>query len=285
VVRLAVRFLDDVIEVNRYPFPELERAALATRKVGLGVMGFAELLALLGIPYDGEDALALAETIAARIREEARTASAALAAERGAFPRFADSVYAQNGMPPLRNAQLTSIAPTGTISVIAGTTAGIEPMFALAYIRNVLGTRLVELNPLFERTARRGGFWSDDLAATILERGTLRDVPGVPEDVRRAFVTALEIVPEAHVRIQAAFQRHTDAAVSKTVNLPEDASREAVRQIFLSAWHAAVKGITVYRYGSRPHQVLTVSTGGGRVTPAVADPAYAGGCASRICEI
>lgn len=285
VVRLAVRFLDDVITVNRYPFPELEEAALATRKIGLGVMGLAELLASLGLPYDSEAGLELAQTIAARIREEARAASAELAAQRGAFPRFADSVFARRGGPPLRNAQLTSVAPTGTISVIAGTTAGIEPMFALAYLRNVLGTRLVELNPLFERTARERGFWSEELAAEILERGTLRDVPGIPEDVRRAFVTALELPPEAHVRMQAAFQRHTDAAVSKTVNLPEDAAPDAVREIFLSAWRAGVKGITVYRYGSRPNQVLTtISKTSGVPTP-VADPAYAGGCAGRACEV
>ncbi|MCS7007127.1 MAG: adenosylcobalamin-dependent ribonucleoside-diphosphate reductase [Thermoleophilia bacterium] len=285
VVRLAVRFLDDVITVNRYPFPELEEAALATRKIGLGVMGLAELLAALGLPYDSEPALELAERIAAWIRQEARAASAELAAERGPFPRFPDSVFARAGGPPLRNAQLTSIAPTGTISVIAGTTAGIEPMFALAYFRNVLGTRLVELNPLFERTARERGFWSDDLAAEILERGTLRDLPGIPEDVRRAFVTALELPPQAHVRMQAVFQRHTDAAVSKTVNLPEDASPDAVREVFLSAWRAGVKGITVYRYGSRPSQVLTVVAGPSGATAPVADPVYAGGCAGRLCEV
>jgi ribonucleoside-diphosphate reductase alpha chain len=285
VVRLAVRFLDDVITVNRYPFPELEQAALATRKIGLGVMGLAELLAALGLPYDSEAALELAERIAARIRAEARAASAQLAAERGPFPRFPESVFAQSGDPPLRNAQLTSVAPTGTISVIAGTTAGIEPMFALAYFRNVLGTRLVELNPLFERTARERGFWSDDLAAEILERGSLRDLPGIPEDVRRAFVTALELAPEAHVRMQAVFQRHTDAAVSKTVNLPEDASPDAVRELFLSAWRAGVKGITVYRYGSRPGQVLSVVSDATGIAAPVADPAYAGGCAGRVCEV
>ena len=283
VVRVAVRFLDDVVEVNRYPFPELEEAALATRKIGLGVMGFAELLASLGIPYDSEQAVGLAEQVAERLRAEARAASAELAAERGPFPRFPDSVFARSGGAPLRNAQLTSIAPTGTISVIAGTTAGIEPMFALAYVRNVLGTRLAELNPLFEQTARRRGFWSDALAAELLERGTVGDLPGIPEDVRRAFVTALEIAPEWHLRIQAAFQRHVDAAVSKTLNLPREATPDTVREALLAAWRAGVKGITVYRDGSRPRQVLTVPGAGGG--PVVADPLYAGGCAGHACEL
>jgi ribonucleoside-diphosphate reductase alpha chain len=285
VVRLAVRFLDDVVEVNRYPFPELEQAARATRKVGLGVMGFAELLASVGIPYDSEHAVELGTEIARTIEREARASSTALAAERGSFPAYGASVFVRNGEPPLRNAQLTSIAPTGTISVIANTTAGIEPMFALAYVRNVLSTQLVELNQLFEQTARRRGFWTDALASEILERGTIRDAPGVPDDVRRAFVTALEIAPAWHIRLQAAFQRHVDAAVSKTVNLPEDASVDDVRTTLCSAWRAGTKGITVYRYGSRQNQVLTIATGRRGVAPVVADPLYAGGCAGRTCEL
>jgi ribonucleoside-diphosphate reductase alpha chain len=286
VVRLGVRFLDDVIDVNQFPFPELEVAALATRKIGLGVMGLAELLAALGIPYDSDEAVRLGARVARFVRDEARRASAALAAERGPFPTFADSVYARRGSPPLRNAQLTSIAPTGTISIIAGTTSGIEPLFAVAHLRNVLGSRLVELNPLFERTARDRGFWSEDLAAEVVEAGTVSQSDRVPEEVRRAFRTALEIAPEWHLRMQTAIQRFVDAAVSKTVNLPAGASVETVKRIYLDAWRGGAKGITVYRYGSRPAQVLTFLRDDGRepAAPLAADPAYAGGCAGHVCD-
>jgi ribonucleoside-diphosphate reductase alpha chain len=285
-VRLAVRFLDDVIDANRYPAPELEQAAKATRKVGLGVMGLAEALAALGVPYDSQAAVRLAARIARFLRERAREASAELARERGPFPLFSQSVYAARGFPPLRNAQLTSIAPTGTIAIIAGTTSGIEPLFAVAYVRNVLGGQLVEVNPLFERIARDRGFWSDDLAAELVASGRVRDNPRVPEDVRRAFPTALEIAPEWHLRMQAAVQRHVDAAVSKTVNLPAEASVEDVRRIYLSAWRAGAKGITVYRYGSKPRQVLTlVREPPARPAPPVqVDALYAGGCAAHACE-
>ncbi len=284
--RLAVRFLDDVIEASRYPFPKLETAARATRKVGLGVMGLAELLAALGIPYDSEEAVRLGARVARHVRREARLASAALAADRGPFPLFEQSIFARRGFPPLRNAQLTSIAPTGTISIVAGTTSGIEPMFALVYLRNVLGSHLLEANPLFERTARARGFYSDDLMAEVAASGGLRESRRVPEDVRRAFVTALEVAPEWHLRMQAAVQRHVDAAVSKTVNLPAGASVEDVRRVFLDAWRSGAKGITVYRYGSRPGQVLTfLSDAEPEAGPPVrADAAYAGGCAGRACE-
>jgi ribonucleoside-diphosphate reductase alpha chain len=285
-VHLAVRFLDDVIEVNRYPAPELERAARATRKIGLGMMGLAELLAAVGIPYDTQAAVRLAARLARTIREEARRASAQLAQERGPFPLFAESVYARRGFPPLRHAQLTSVAPTGTISLIAGTTSGIEPIFAIAYLRSVLGGHLVEVHPLFERIARDRGFYSDALMADIVRSGVVRGEQRVPDDVRRAFVTALEIAPEWHLRMQAAVQRHVDAAVSKTINLPEDVAVEDVRQIFVDAWRANVKGITVYRYGSVPGQVLSFLSDLGRSGPAPVetDLAYAGGCAAHVCE-
>ncbi len=285
-VRLAVRFLDDVLEVNRYPAPELELAAKATRKIGLGMMGLAELLAARGIPYDSTAAVRLAARVARRIRDEARAASAQLAQERGPFPLFAESRYARRGRPALRHAQLTSIAPTGTISLIAGTTSGIEPIFAIAYLRAALGGRLVEVHPLFERVARERGFYSDELMADIVRAGAVRDELRVPEDVRRAFVTALEIAPEAHLRMQAAVQRHVDAAVSKTVNLASDASVEDVRRIYVDAWKAGVKGITVYRYGSRPGQVLSFLSepGTAEAPPVEIDPGYAGGCAAHLCE-
>ena len=285
-VRLAIRFLDDVIEVNGYPTAAIEEATRQTRKVGLGVMGLAELLALLGIPYDSEAGVRLGSRIARTIRAEARAASAELAERRGAFPLFGESRFARKGSPPLRNAQLASIAPTGTIAIIAGTTSGIEPMFAVSYVRNVLGGRLVEANPTFERTARERGFYSDDLMADIARTGGVRENPAVPEDVRRAFVTALEVAPESHLRMQAAFQKHVDAAVSKTVNLPSSASVQDVREIYLAAWRARVKGITIYRYGSKPGQVLSFlsDAGEGPAPPVEVDADYAGGCAGYVCE-
>ncbi len=284
--RLGVRFLDDVIEVNRYPTPEVERATKQTRKIGLGVMGLAELLALLGIPYDSDDAIALGSRIGGTIRDAAREASEELARERGPFPAFERSELHTRGDAPRRNAQLISIAPTGTISIIAGTTAGIEPMFAISYVRNVLGRRLIEANPFFERLARERGFYSDELLADIARIGGVRDHPGVPKEVRRAFVTALEVAPEWHLRMQAAFQQQADAAVSKTVNLPPHATVEDVRRIYLEAWRMRVKGITIYRYGSKSNQVLTfLSDGpGGPRPPVGVETEYAGGCVGYTCE-
>ena len=286
VVHLAVRFLDDVIDVSRYPFPELEGAALASRKVGLGIMGLAELLASLRIPYDSDEAVRLGGRLARHIRQEARRAPAALAEERGPFPLFAESTFARRGTPPLRNAQLTSVAPTGTISLIAGTTAGIEPMFAIAYARNVLGRQLVETNALFDRTARDLGFYTEQLTADIAATGRVRDNPRVPADVRAAFPTALDLAPEWHLRMQAAIQRHVDAAVSKTINLPAEAAIDDVRDIFLAAWRAKVKGITIYRYGSKPSQVLTLlaEPDAALGPPVRVDTAFAGGCAGHACE-
>jgi len=280
VADLAVRFLDDVIDVSRYPIPELEAAARATRKIGLGVMGLAEMLAGLGIPYDSERGVRLAGRIARTINQVAHAASARLAEERGPFPAFADSRFA--GSAPRRNAQLTSIAPTGTISLIAGTTAGIEPMFAIAYTRAVIGRRLLEVNPCFDRLARDRGFYHHDLIAEIARRGGVREDPHVPAEVRAAFPTAAEITPEWHLRMQAAVQRHVDAAVSKTVNLPAEATVDDVRAIYLAAWKAKVKGITVYRYGSREGQVLSYVAPDQALLSA--DATFSGGCVGRMCE-
>jgi ribonucleoside-diphosphate reductase alpha chain len=286
VVQVAVRFLDDVIDAAEYPIPEMERAAHATRKVGLGMMGLAELLARLGIPYDSDDGVRLAARLARRIRLEARRASTDLAVERDPFPRFGDSTFAGAGSAPLRNAQLTSIAPTGTVSLIAGTTAGIEPMFAIAYARRILDRQVTETNALFERTARDHGFYSEDLMADIARTGSVRHHPAVPAEVRAAFPTALDLTPDWHLRMQAAVQRHVDAAVSKTVNLPAEATVDDVRALFLAAWRAKVKGITVYRYGTRAGQVLTLlaDSRAPRTPPVVVDTGYAGGCAAHTCE-
>ncbi|MGV0775985.1 adenosylcobalamin-dependent ribonucleoside-diphosphate reductase [Mycolicibacterium elephantis] len=280
VVAVAVRFLDDVIDVSRYPFSELEQAARATRKIGLGVMGLAELLATLSIPYDSEEGVALAEQLMRRIRREAHIASKRLAEERGSFPAFADSRFARSD--PRRNAQVTSVAPTGTISLIAGTTAGIEPMFAIAFTRSVLGRELLEVNPCFDRLARDQGFYSDELISEIAQRGGVRGCPQLSASVRAAFPTAAEIAPEWHLRMQSAVQRHVDAAVSKTVNLPATATVDDVRGIYLAAWKAKVKGITVYRYGSREGQVLSYAAPD--AAPARADTVYSGGCIARSCD-
>jgi ribonucleoside-diphosphate reductase alpha chain len=284
VAELAVRFLDDVIDVSRYPIPELEVATRATRKIGLGVMGLAEMLASLGIPYDSEHGVRLAGRVARCIKQVAHAASVRLAEDRGAFPVFSDSRFA--GSAPRRNAQLTSIAPTGTISLIAGTSAGIEPMFAIAYTRAVIGRRLLEVNPCFDRLARDRGFYRHDLIAEIAQRGGVRDYPHLPAEVRAAFPTAAEIAPDWHLRMQAAVQRHVDAAVSKTVNLPADATVDDIRAIYLAAWRAKVKGITVYRYGSRQGQVLSYASPFPAPDRALlsADATFSGGCVGHLCE-
>ncbi|KAA1251372.1 adenosylcobalamin-dependent ribonucleoside-diphosphate reductase [Mycobacterium simiae] len=280
VTEVAVRFLDDVIDVSRYPFAELADAARATRKIGLGVMGLAELLAALSIPYDSDEAVQLAGRIVRRIQQQARKASTRLAEERGSFPAFPDSRLAQSG--PQRNAQLISVAPTGTISLIAGTTAGIEPMFAIAFTRAIVGRHLLEVNPCFDRLARDRGFYSDELIAEIAQRGGVRGYLQLPAEVRAAFPTAAEIAPQWHLRMQAAVQRHVDAAVSKTVNLPAAATVDDVRAIYLAAWKAKVKGITVYRYGSRQGQVLSYAAP--EPVLAQADTEFSGGCVGRTCE-
>jgi ribonucleoside-diphosphate reductase alpha chain len=259
VVHAGVRFLDDVIEVNREPLPEIAAATRGNRKIGLGVMGFAECLILLGVSYDSDDAVAWAERIMAFVAAEARAASGRLAEERGVFPSWARSVYAPPG-ERVRNATRLSVAPTGTISIIAGTSGGIEPLFALAYRRahTLGGAPLVELNPIFLRVAAEHGLDSGRALAEIEATGHLRHVAGVPEAVRRLFVTATEVSPRQHLRIQAAFQRHVDNAVSKTINLPEEAGRDEVGDAYREAWRLGLKGVTIYRYGSRARQVLTL---------------------------
>jgi len=263
-VALAVRFLDDVIDANEYPLPEIEAMAKGNRKIGLGVMGLAEMLIRSGIPYDSPEALSMAEGIMAFIRDKAREESVRLADLKGSFPNFSGSIWEKKGFKCIRNATLTTVAPTGTISLIAGVSSGIEPLFALCYVRNVMeGTRLLEKNPLFESRAHEEGFDSDELMAEIARRGSVREIQEIPESTRRLFVTAFDIDPKWHVRMQAAFQKFTDNAVSKTVNLPENVSLNDVREIYLLAYDLGCKGITVYRYGSQAGQVLTFSGGAG----------------------
>jgi ribonucleoside-diphosphate reductase alpha chain len=253
----AVRFLDDVIDANRYPLPEIERATKATRKIGLGIMGWADALAALGIAYDSAPALALADRVATVLERESLAASAALAERRGPFPAWCGSRWQTAGHSALRNATTTTIAPTGTISIIAGCASGIEPLYALAYRRNVLdGAELTEINPRFRRIAAERGFATDELFAGIAVHGGVRGRGDVPPDVQRVFPTAHEIDVAAHVRMQAAFQRHVHAAVSKTINLRRDATPVDVKAAYQLAYELGCKGITVYRDGSREGQVL-----------------------------
>jgi ribonucleoside-diphosphate reductase alpha chain len=261
LVRLAVRFLDDVIEVNNFPLPEIRERTLSTRKIGLGVMGFADLLVQLSIPYDSEYAIELAERVMGFVSETANEASAELAKTRGVFPAFDSSIYAGDESPRFRNASRTTIAPTGSLSIIANCSSGIEPNFALTYIRRILDKEeFLEVNPYFETVARERGFYSDELMRALADGKRLSEIDSVPEDIQRLFVCAYDISPQWHVRMQAAFQRHTDSAVSKTVNFPQSATKEDVASVYRLAYELGLKGITIYRDGSRQDQVL--STGG-----------------------
>ena len=268
-VGTAVRFLDDVIDVNEYPLDKIGEMARGNRKIGLGVMGFADMLIQLGIAYDSERGLETAGQVMQFIHDRGQEASAEIAHERGVFPNFDDSIFAQSGRR-LRNATVTTIAPTGTLSIIASCSSGIEPLFAVVYTRRILdGQELLEVHPLFEATARDRGFYSEQLIKEVGEHKSLADVEGVPADVRRLFVAAYDISPEWHIRMQAEFQKHTDNAVSKTVNFRNEATADDIRRVYMLAYELGCKGVTVYRDGSRDAQVLTTGT----ATPAKVEAA------------
>jgi ribonucleoside-diphosphate reductase alpha chain len=288
-IRWGVRFLDDVIEVNNFPMPEIREITRANRKIGLGVMGFADMLIRLGIPYNSADGERFARRLMAFIRRESLKASTALAAERGVFPNHDKSVFARRNLF-VRNATVNTVAPTGTISIIAGCSSGIEPLFAISFVRNVLsGTRLFEINPIFEKVARARGIYKREILAEIARWGTLQKIKGIPRDIKRVFVTAFDVEPEQHLRIQAAFQENCDNSVSKTINLPTESTIDDVRNIYLTAHKLRCKGITIYRYGSRAEQVLSFrGADGGPVLLeedlVAADSEFAGGCMTGTCN-
>ena len=258
VVRLSVRFLDDVIEANPYPLPEIDASVKTNRRIGLGVMGWADLLFELGVPYDSDEALSLAGEVMRFIEEKGHDESACLAEERGHFPSWPRSIYRDER--PLRNSTVTTIAPTGTISIIANCSSGIEPVFALAFSHIVGDRHLTFVNPIFERVAKAGGFYSEELMRAVAERGTVRGLTGIPDEVQRVFVTAHEVGTDWHVRMQAAFQQYTDNGVSKTINLPHSATEEDVARAYLLAYELGCIGITVFRDGCKGNQVLHVGT-------------------------
>jgi ribonucleoside-diphosphate reductase alpha chain len=287
-VRKSVNFLDNVIDVNKFPTSEVEKITKANRKIGLGIMGFADALLKMKIPYDSKEALRSGEKIMKFIQEEGHKASIEIGKKKGSFPNFNKSIWKNRGYATMRNATVTTIAPTGTIGIIAGVSSGIEPLFAVAFIRNVMGgTQLTEVNPEFERIAKKKGFYSQELIRKIARTGSIRDIEEIPEEIRKLFVTAFDISPEWHVKMQAAFQKHVDNAVSKTINFAAEATPDDVEKAYWLAYKMKCKGITVYRYGSKTNQVLTI----GSMTPKKngldfvrVESEYSGGCPTPICS-
>jgi ribonucleoside-diphosphate reductase alpha chain len=288
VIGWGIRFLDNVIEVNKYPLIQIKDMATANRKIGLGVMGFADMLIRLGLPYTSDEAVKAASEVMKFFHQASLEASTALAEERGVFPNFDRSIFAKNSSK-LRNATVNTVAPTGTISIIAGCSSGIEPLFALSYVRNVLsGTRFFEIHPMFEMELRRRGLYSKELMAEVGRKGSLKEIASIPDDLKKVFITSFDVSPEMHLRIQAAFQQHTDNSVSKTINLPADATVEDVRNIYMKAYELKCKGITIYRYNTKRDQVLSFDyrSLGEReedLNFIMASSEYSGGCHSGLC--
>ncbi len=281
IVHLSIRFLDNVIDANKYPFPELEKMALGNRRIGLGVMGFAEMLILMGVPYDSNEAVAVAEKLMSFINKEAHIVSEKLGKEKGNFPNFDKSIWKK--AKHMRNCACTTIAPTGTISIIAGCSSGIEPLFALAFMREVLsGKHLFETNKVFQSELIKEGLYSDELTKKVAISGNLKNAK-LPEKIKRLFRTSLEISAEQHIKIQAAFQKYTDNAVSKTINLPNNATSKDIEKAYLLAYKSGCKGITIYRYGSKPEQVLYLGEG---KEYSKASMEFAGGtCIGSVCPL
>jgi len=288
-VKKSVNFLDNVIDVNKFPTAEVEKITKANRKIGLGIMGFADALLKMKIPYNSKEALKSGEKIMKFIQEEGHKASIEIGEKKGSFPNFDKSIWKNRGYKTMRNATVTTIAPTGTIGIIAGVSSGIEPLFAVGFIRNVMGgTQLTEINLEFEKIAKKRGFYSQELIRKIARTGSIRDIEEIPEDIRKLFVTAFDISPEWHVKMQATFQRYVDNAVSKTINFPSEATPDDVEKAYWLAHKMKCKGITVYRYGSKTDQVLTIGSmtpkksGGGDYVSVESE--YSGGCPTPICS-
>jgi ribonucleoside-diphosphate reductase alpha chain len=268
----TVRFLDNTIDMSKYPLTEIDEMVKSNRKIGLGVMGFADMLYQLKIPYNSEKALEIAEEVMSFVQKESHEASKYLAEERGIFPNFEKSVFKGKEGCGYRNATTTTIAPTGTLSIIAGCSSGIEPLFALSFVRRVMDNdELLEVNPCFETVAKERGFYSHELMDRIAKKGSIRDMNEIPEDVREIFVTAHDVNPEWHIRMQAAFQKYTDNAVSKTVNLPMDATVDDVSKVYSLAYKLGCKGVTIYRDGSKENQVLSFDDKGKKTASSMAD--------------
>ncbi len=261
IIRTAVHFLDNVIDANKYPLPEIDEMTRGNRKIGLGIMGFADLLIKLKIPYNSGKGVAVADEIMSFLKKEAQKKSMEMAEERGVFPNWDKSIYKEKGIR-IRNATVSTIAPTGTISIIAGCSSGIEPLFAISYIRkHVLGgEEMLEVNPLFENIAKENGFYTEELMKRIAKKGSIKHIEGIPKNIKKIFVTAHDISPEWHVMMQAIFQKHTENAVSKTVNFSKNASVEDVKKAYMLAYDLDCKGITIYRDQSKSEQVLNIDS-------------------------
>ncbi|MFW6134410.1 MAG: adenosylcobalamin-dependent ribonucleoside-diphosphate reductase [Elusimicrobiota bacterium] len=284
-VHWGIRFLDDVIEVNKFPLKQIEEITFANRKVGLGVMGFADMLVRLGVPYTSKKACETAVKLMKFIHTQSIKASKKLARERSVFPNYDKSVYKKKNIKT-RNAAVNTIAPTGTISIIAGCSSGIEPLFGISFVRNVLsGRQLFEANEEFEKIAKQRGFYNRKILAQVAKQGTLKNIKEIPDDVKKVFTTAFDVAPQQHLNIQAAFQRYTDNSVSKTINLPSETSVDEVKKIYLKAHELKCKGITIYRYGSKENQVLSFDSKRDEQKKdfIIADSEYSGGCAKRTC--
>jgi ribonucleoside-diphosphate reductase alpha chain len=288
-VKKSVNFLDNVIDVNKFPTPEVEKITKSNRKIGLGIMGFADALLKMKIPYDSKEALKSGERIMKFIQEEGYKASIEIGERKGSFPNFNKSIWKNRGYKTMRNATVTTIAPTGTIGIIAGVSSGIEPLFAVAFIRNVMGgTQLTEVNSEFEKISKERGFYSQELIRKIARTGSIRDIEEIPEDIKKLFVTAFDISPEWHVKMQATFQRYVDNAVSKTINFAAEATPDDVEKAYWLAYKMKCKGITVYRYGSKTDQVLTIGSmtpkKSGGIDYVSVESEYSGGCPTPICS-
>ncbi len=283
-IKLSIRFLDNVIEVNKYPLPEIKKITHGNRKIGLGVMGYADMLLKCNIPYNSRKAILFSKKLMGFIHQKSINASIELARGRGVFPNFNKSIYAKKNIK-IRNATVNTIAPTGTISIIANCSSGIEPLFGVSFMRNVMsGTEMFEINPIFEKVAGEKGFNKKEIFSKIIKTGSIQNIDLIPPDIKKIFVTTFDISPKDHLMTQASFQKYTDNSVSKTINLPKEASIQDVKEIFISAYKLKCKGITIYRYGSKNNQVLSIGNNFNKGLMKV-EGEFSGGCIDNNCNL